>query len=79
MIDFINNIQGKPKHVRVRIFLVIMIIAVILIFILWLNSIKESISTVKNNKGDASSMPTIYESVSASIKDIFKPQSVRLK
>ena len=80
MIDFIQNIQKKPKRVRMRLFIIIMIIAVIVVSFFWAKSVGGNIKEAKSAEGILQSdLPSIYESVSASVKDIFGENKIQLK
>ncbi len=84
--NFVESIQKKPKHIRVKIFLILMTIAFLLVFIVWLNSIKNNFNESGEKKEVKTSednykikLPTIYESLSAGIKDFFEPQKIKIK
>lgn len=83
--NFVKSIQKKPKHIRVKFFLTIMCAAFFIIFAIWLNSIKSNFDKseeikVEDNEGSyKTNLPTIYESLSSGIKDVFKPQKIKLK
>ncbi|MBI3671381.1 hypothetical protein HY249_01140 [Candidatus Azambacteria bacterium] len=85
MKEFINSIQEKPKSFRVKIFAVLMIALFAVIFALWISSVRSSIGHLSVSQvgreflGRENNMPTIYESISASVKDIFEPKKIQLK
>jgi len=76
--SFIKNLQEKPYHVRVKIFISVMVVAVIIgigiLFILVRNDI--NLKTEDQTQGP---MPTVFESLKATAKDIFSTKEVKIK
>jgi|GEM_PF-2605092 len=77
MAEFLKNIQQKPKHIRVRIFAVVMMISAFTLFSLWLSLSIGRVGdvSIKGKDGKSMDLPTISESVSANLRDIFNIDS----
>jgi hypothetical protein len=72
MVEFLKSIQEKPKYVRVRIFIVIMAVASFSLFFSWLFlSVGNNEKSREGYTNKDIQLPTITESVSANLKDIF--------
>jgi len=76
MANLFGSIQKKPKQVRVRIFIAVMMLSSVFLFFIWLffsvggNSVKKQDGSIK----ESIQLPTILESVSANLKDIFNSE-----
>lgn len=79
MENFIEKLKSQPEPVRKKIFIVAMAVIGVIVFSFYLFSIRDSINNTlaKNAKepggltGDFS-LPSIKDSVGASLRDIFK-------
>lgn len=63
VVDFIENLQGKPRHVRVRIMIFAVAICMLVIVLLWLISLRNTLS--RNIEA-----PAVQQEISDSLKDI---------
>jgi hypothetical protein len=63
LVDFIENLQEKPKHVRVRIMWLSVFVCMLIIFSFWVFSLKY---TLKKN----ASAPIVPQEVQNSVKNI---------
>ncbi len=68
MTDFIKNIQSKPKKDRVKIFLFFMSLFSVVVVFFWIASFKTDLQ----DDSSTENMPTLQESIKASINDVFK-------
>lgn len=64
IIDFIEKLQKKPKHVRQQIMWVAVVVCMIIIFALWIFSLKYSL----RKSADQESKSMIPEEVSNSVQ-----------
>jgi len=77
MQTFIDKIKDKPEAKRKKIFMAIMIVAVFLVFSLYVLSIKNSVQGIANSELEQEilpgefNLPSLKDSVTAGLKDIF--------
>ena len=79
MKKFIEKLKSQPEPVRKKIFIIAMMIIFLVVFSLYLFSIRDSIEntagkSASESKGLAGEfvLPSIKESISATLKDVFK-------
>lgn len=63
IVNFIENLQEKPRHVRVRIMVVAVAVCMLVIVLIWLISLKNTLS--RNIEA-----PAVQQEISNSLKDI---------
>ena len=77
LISFIEKIQAKPKHIRIKILWLLVSLAMFFIVSGWVISLKRSLSlSVAKNEvhktEESSKMPSLIESLKASINSFFE-------
>jgi len=75
--SFIKNLQEKPHHVRVKIFISVMALAVMVGIGILIFMIKHDVSQKEDQVKN--SMPTIFESLKATAEDVFSTKEVKIK
>jgi len=80
MKNFLEKLKNQPEPVRKKIFIVAMAAIAVIVFSFYLFSIKDSIDNVmaksaKEESGGLAgefTLPSVKDSIGASLKDIFK-------
>jgi len=74
LIEFVQKLQDKPRHIRVQILWLSVLVFMVIIFSLWIFSLKYSLSEVKEEKGPEikKELPSLKEAFKASIGSFFE-------
>lgn len=79
MMEFVENLKHKPKHIKTRIFVVVMVLAAAIVISAWMTSAGSSLSRLggEEQKNGAVfsgkiNLPGISDSLKASVGAIFE-------
>ena len=86
MMKFLENLKQKPRHVRMRIFIVAMVIAFFIIVFLWIALVGNNIARLDNKEQKDKSifsetiiLPNISDSLKASVSAVFNGKDIQIK
>lgn len=86
MREFLKNLRQKPKHIKTRIFVVVMVLASAIVISAWMTSAGNSLSRIGDEEqksgavfSEKVNLPGISDSLKASVGALFDGKEVRIK
>lgn len=86
MMEFLANLKQKPRHIRMRIFIIVMVLAFFIVVFLWIALVGNNIARLDNKEqkddsifSEKITLPNISDSLKASASAVFDGKDIQIK
>lgn len=86
MMEFLENLKQKPRHVRMRVFIIVMVLAFFIVIFSWIALVGNNIARLDSKEQKDNSifsekitLPNISDSLKASVGAVFGGKDIQMK